>query len=328
MMPPRLRYLALCAAIGFGLQACADAGRGRPDLAARPGAPQGRGPVIAAPDAARAGGAFKIGTPYQIGGTWYYPKEDYDYSETGIASWYGPGFNGKLTANGEVYNQDDLTAAHRTLPMPSIVQVTNLDNGRSIKVRINDRGPFARSRIIDLSRRGAELLGFEQAGTAKVLVEIVEHESRQIASAALNGAAALDAPRAAPMVAVKAEPLPGTAAPTSAGSPAASQTALAVPHRLVSSVAPLDQSLDGVTTRPVGLSDIYVQAGAFTNFDNANRLRALLSQLGNVRIASALVEDKQFFRVQIGPIASVDEADRVLAMLLDNGHGEARVVVD
>ncbi len=324
----RLGLLAICAAVALGLQGCADTWRGRPDVAARPAAPQNRAPIVAAPKPARPGGEFKIGTPYQIAGTWYYPREDYTYRETGIASWYGPGFNGKVTANGEIYDQNDLTAAHRTLPMPSIVQVTNLDNGRSIKVRINDRGPFARSRIIDLSRRGAELLGFDHAGTAKVLVEIVEGESRQLASAALGREAAVDAPLAAPMVAVEAEALPGSAEPTSPGSPAASQTALATPRVVNSSVEPAGLSVNGVTTRPVGFNDIYVQAGAFTNFDNANRLRARLSQLGDVRIASALVEDKQFFRVQIGPIASVEEADRMLALLLDNGHDDARVVVD
>ncbi|MBO6783539.1 MAG: septal ring lytic transglycosylase RlpA family protein, partial [Alphaproteobacteria bacterium] len=105
-------------------------------------------------------GRYKIGDPYQIKGVWYYPAEDYQYSETGIASWYGPNFHGKKTANGETYNQNDLTAAHRTLPMPSAVRVTNLENGRSLVVRINDRGPFARGRIIDMSRRGAQLLGF------------------------------------------------------------------------------------------------------------------------------------------------------------------------
>ncbi|NBP73545.1 MAG: septal ring lytic transglycosylase RlpA family protein, partial [Alphaproteobacteria bacterium] len=112
-------------------------------------------------------GRYKVGSPYQINGAWYYPAEDFEYSETGIASWYGPNFHGKKTANGEDYNQNDLTAAHRTLPMPSAVRVTNLENGRSLVLRINDRGPFARGRIIDVSRRGAQLLGFEKNGVAK-----------------------------------------------------------------------------------------------------------------------------------------------------------------
>src|SRR5690349_12270675 len=101
---------------------------------------------------------YKLGKPYQIEGAWYYPKVDYDYSETGIASWYGPDFHGKSTANGEIFDQNALTAAHKTLPMPTIVRVTNLENGRSIEVRINDRGPFKNNRVIDLTRRGAQLL--------------------------------------------------------------------------------------------------------------------------------------------------------------------------
>ena len=87
-------------------------------------------------------GRYKIGSPYQIKGLWYYPAVDYNYNKTGIASWYGPGFDGKVTANGEIYDQNALTAAHKTLPMPSIVQVTNLENGRSIKVTINDTKPI------------------------------------------------------------------------------------------------------------------------------------------------------------------------------------------
>ncbi|NJO56597.1 MAG: septal ring lytic transglycosylase RlpA family protein, partial [Rhodospirillales bacterium] len=126
---------------------------------------------------------YKVGNPYQIKGLWYYPAIDYDYVEEGVASWYGPGFHGKTTANGETYDQNDMTAAHRTLPMPSIVTVTNLENGRSLKLRINDRGPFAYDRIIDVSRRGAQLLGFHRAGTTRVRVEIDAEESRQMALA-------------------------------------------------------------------------------------------------------------------------------------------------
>ncbi|MFN4282888.1 MAG: septal ring lytic transglycosylase RlpA family protein, partial [Alphaproteobacteria bacterium] len=129
-----------------------------------------------------AGGVYKVGTPYQIAGVWYYPAVDYEYDETGIASWYGQDFHGKVTANGEPYDMNAMTAAHRTLPMPSLVQVTNLENGRSVTLRINDRGPFARGRIIDLSRRAAQLLGVEKQGTAKVRVQILAEESRILAA--------------------------------------------------------------------------------------------------------------------------------------------------
>src|SRR5689334_5858306 len=129
-------------------------------------------------------GTYKVGNPYQIAGVWYRPAEDYAYDETGIASWYGEDFHGKYTANGEVFDLNAMTAAHRTLPMPSIVQVTNLENGRTVELRVNDRGPFARGRIIDVSRRAAQLLGFEQTGTAKVRVRILPEQSIQVASLA------------------------------------------------------------------------------------------------------------------------------------------------
>ena len=125
---------------------------------------------------------YKLGKPYQIDGAWYYPKVDYDYNETGIASWYGPDFHGKSTANGEVFDQNALTAAHKTLPMPTLVRVTNLENGRSIEVRINDRGPFVNNRIIDLTRRGAQLLGFEAQGTARVRVQVMKEDSILLAN--------------------------------------------------------------------------------------------------------------------------------------------------
>lgn len=117
-----------------------------------------------------ASGTVKIGKPYQIRGRWYRPEDDHDYRETGTASWYGPNFHGKPTANGERFDQNALTAAHRTLPMPSWVTVENLDNGREVMVRVNDRGPFAHNRIIDVSRRAAQLLGMEGAGVARVRV--------------------------------------------------------------------------------------------------------------------------------------------------------------
>ena len=132
-------------------------------------------------------GNFKVGDPYQVGGTWYYPKETYQYSETGIASWYGPGFSGKHTASGETYDDNELTAAHRTLQMPSLVRVTNLDNGKSVIVRVNDRGPYMRGRVMDVSTKAASLLGFRNIGTAKVRLDLLPQESLQIAAAARAG---------------------------------------------------------------------------------------------------------------------------------------------
>lgn len=139
---------------------------------------------------ANAAGYYKIGNPYQVAGLWYYPKEDYNYKEIGISSWYGPDFHNGITANGELYDMHGLTAAHRTLPLPSIVRVTNLQNGRSLVLRVNDRGPFVNNRVIDVSMRAAQLLGFKDQGTTQVQVEIMPEESKKLKEellAAANG---------------------------------------------------------------------------------------------------------------------------------------------
>jgi rare lipoprotein A len=124
-----------------------------------------------APKSARG---YVIGKPYQIAGKWYEPKDEPGYDKTGVASWYGPSFHGRLTANGETFDRAAVTAAHPTLPLPSYVRVTNLQNDRSIVVRVNDRGPFSHKRLIDVSERTAELLDFKKRGMAQVRVEYVD----------------------------------------------------------------------------------------------------------------------------------------------------------
>ena len=125
-------------------------------------------------------GYYKIGNPYEIDGITYTPKKYNYFEEIGEASWYGPDFHGKLTANGEIYDMNSLTAAHRTMPLPSIAEVTNLENGKSIKVRINDRGPFANDRIIDLSKESAERLDFKEKGVVNVRVKYLSEETEEL----------------------------------------------------------------------------------------------------------------------------------------------------
>jgi len=266
-------------------------------------------------------GEFKVGKPYQINGVWYYPAVDWEYRETGIASWYGPGFHGKKTANGETYNQNDLTAAHPTLPLPVMVQVTNLENGRSIKVRINDRGPFANGRIIDLSKRSAQLLGMEQKGTAKVLVEILPEESQQLVAVAQAKTPVVDdadLPEAAPVGQVEAKPLGGS---TAAAPPV---TAQASPVAVANVPAP-DGKVEQKNVQP---TQIFIQAGSFANPGNAEALRNSIARYGNAFVAVVRIGADTFYRVRIGPLASVDEADRTLASLIASGHPESRVVVE
>jgi rare lipoprotein A len=118
-------------------------------------------------------GHYKTGDPYQVGGIWYVPHEQPDYDQVGIASWYGDAFQMKATANGEIFDLNQFSAAHTTLPLPSMVEVTNLANGRKLTVRVNDRGPFVGGRIIDLSHAAARELGYDRQGTARVRVRYV-----------------------------------------------------------------------------------------------------------------------------------------------------------
>ena len=272
-------------------------------------------------------GPYKIGKPYQVKGVWYYPQADYNYNETGIASWYGPGFHAKQTANGETYDENDLTAAHKTLPMPSLVRVTNLENGRSIVVRINDRGPFVNNRIIDMSRRGAQLLAFEQNGTAKVRVELMKDESMLLAAkaSAKGGDTVSPPPAAAPAGAVTAQALPPVGG---AAAPAAATPAKPVQQSAIGAIQ-TPQVTGQVSVVPVKASNIFIQAGAFLRQANAQQLQLKLSSLGHqTSITPFMLNQQRFYRVQLGPIASVEEADKLLQRLIDNGHPDARIAVN
>jgi rare lipoprotein A len=290
------------------------------------------------PTAGTAGlgkGLYKVGKPYQVDSIWYYPKEDWSYDETGIASWYGEEFHGRYTANGEVFDLNGLTAAHHTLPLPSIVQVTNLENGRSLELRVNDRGPFAGARIIDVSRQAAQLLGFERNGTAKVRVRLLTAETMQAqAVARRNGSeevpgGPIEVAQAAPRTTVDAKPLatlPGTqVAP-------APQTASIIAVKAGPTPEPLavDPPLSGKVTMGTARpnAQIYIQAGAFAQMDNADRVRQRIAGLGSAQITAVRVNGNNLFRVRLGPIASVDEADRMLSRVLATGLPDARIVVD
>lgn len=285
-------------------------------------------------------GTFKVGKTYKVEGQTYTPREQYDLVETGIASWYGPGFDGKKTANGEIFDKRELTAAHRTLQMPSLVRVTNLDNGKSVIVRINDRGPFKRNRVIDLSEKAAELLAFKNIGTAKVKLEVLEQESLRVAQAARMG----QSTRGFELAAAEQQPLGDSfetaVYDTSSGSvsvqPVGRET-LTVPSDVG---APVGTALPGhirngefypdpiVIERPVTKTNIYVQAGAFSVYDNASHLRDKLSAFSNAVVNEADVRGQHFYRVRLGPVANVNEADQLLNRVVNSGHKEAIIVVE
>jgi len=276
-------------------------------------------------------GAYKVGRPYQIKGVWYYPKVDADYDETGIASWYGHPFHGRATANGAIYDMNALTAAHKTLPMPTRVRVTNLENGRSLVMTVNDRGPFVHGRVIDVSRRGAQLLGFYRQGTAKVRVTVLGGAAptyvaekvetppeKKKALPALPQAEVTSATLPPPPGVKEAEEKPKQPA---APAPPASADDKAVPQ-------PTAPSGDVQYVPVSGHTDLYVQAGAFISAMKANVMRVRLGYIGPTRVTTVFVDGQEMFRVRIGPLPTVERADSALADVIQAGVSNARIVVD
>jgi len=246
----------------------------------------------------QANPVVKIGKPYQVFGIWYYPSDDRQYDQRGIASWYGPGFHTMDTANGERYDQDDITAAHKTLPMPSYVEVENLMNGRKLTVRVNDRGPFVDGRIIDLSRRSAQLLGVDKAGTAKVRVRRVFPDAETIAQLA---------------------PLTKFTNRNQAETEAPALPKASLPMAKVS----LSPSSSAALQHVVTTGSYWLQVAALGDAGRISWLRSYLSAFGDVATeptASGLT------RVRLGPYSDSGTANALLAQLRNAGYNEARLV--
>jgi rare lipoprotein A len=343
-------------------------------------------------------GDYKVGDPYQINGEWYRPAENPEYDEVGVASWYGEAFHGRPTANGSTYDMNALTAAHKTLPMPSMVHVTNLENGRSLTLTVNDRGPFVPGRVIDVSRRASQLLGFHDEGTAQVrvravrdaapapLIQVAQAETDRVetdavaveplqivdfadifpapppitpaASAAVvdedlsqtsSSTGDIDAAETAhwePLNAVEltrdlveleapTEPVtrgsvPGIAmdaGPVDLFPETASEDAMPATVDLAEIAAP--QVIEPDSGRISGPAvSMYIQAGSFTNVDNAQRLSATLARLGPAHMTRAVVGGREFYRVRIGPIATLEETNAMLDRVIAAGYPEALPVAD
>lgn len=300
----RLGWWLGCAAL-LALAGCAVAPRNIDEvLGGRDGAPPMPPDVSKIPDAVpHREPLSKYGNPpsYQVAGrTYYVMASSHGYRERGVASWYGTKFHGRRTSSGEPYDMYSMTAAHRTLPLPTYVRVTNLRNERSVVLRVNDRGPFHADRVIDLSYAAAARLGILGPGTG--LVEVT----------ALNP----DAPDEAPNVATRlasSGPVAGSleAAPTAARAP---QTPRAK--------APAAQSHDPA---------LFLQVGAFMEASNAERLQSrLLHALleAPTRITEASAASRPIYRVRVGPLDSVQQADSLAERLRAMGIAETRIVVD
>lgn len=271
---------------------------------------------------------YKLGRPYQVAGVWYYPNFDAYYDETGIASWYGADFHGRPTANGERYDMNELTAAHKTLPLPSRVRVTNLENGRALILRVNDRGPFVAGRIIDVSRRGAQLLGFQKNGIAKVRVEYLDLAPVTMLASNKPKTVVAGASSTDEVQSVKASPPPDVA----------TQPIGAPPKRPVTQPAGIVEEDEGggfmaanaaepPTSVHSGAPPLFIQVGAFTDRRNALSLSGRLTSLGQVIIAPAARNGTTLYRVRVGPIASLRDADDMLDRLIRAGFSQSQLIV-
>lgn len=283
------------------------------------------------PPIASGGGTYKVGEPYQIAGVWYYPREEPEYDETGIGSWYGAQFHGRLTANGEIFDRNAITAAHPTLPMPINARVTNLENGRSIVVRINDRGPFVNGRIIDLSEAAAELLDYRVQGTARVRVTFLGRAELDGSRTLLTGEAT------PPEIATAVPAVPTGVVATDALAPVPG--AAIAPERPVQALPQPQQQQEQSFSGPPGVdgqvvqvpvptqTGIYIQAGAFGEFENANRVASTLAFAG-AQISRIEREGATLFRVRMGPYQDVMAADAALFEVQSAGHTDARFVIE
>ena len=279
--------LGLCAAVG--LSGCL--------TRAPPPPPLPPPPPIAPPETVqdivpRVEPRSRYGNPpfYEVFGKRYYVlSSSADYVERGVASWYGPGFHKIRTSTGETYDMYGMTAAHKTLPLPAYVRVTNLQNGRSVVVRVNDRGPFVGNRIIDLSYTAASRLDMLRNGTAMV-------EVRALTPGAATPAA-----------------IPVTAAPSATPSTATN----AVPAA-------------ATPAAPAPRAALFIQAGAFADPANAERLAARLrgGTYGTIFVRDDLIAGRRMYRVRIGPVADVPAFDRLVAALEGAGVHDAHLAMD
>lgn len=246
----------------------------------------------------RANPHYKLGAPYKIDGRWYTPKVEPDYVEVGVASWYGDAFHGRLTANGEIFDKGRISAAHRTLPMPTVVEVENIENGRRIVVRVNDRGPFAKDRIIDLSHAAADALGFTARGTAKVRV-------RYLGEAHLAELA--PAPGAAPRIRALA------ATPTA--SPGGDRLAALIADNAGASPA-----------LPARSTDLWVEVAEVENVADLQGMRLYIPGEGPMALHSTAKDGRTVQSVRLGPFLSEALASASLSRAREAGFGAARII--
>ena len=240
-------------------------------------------------------GRYQLGPSYSLNGAQIIPRENLTYRETGLAGWYGNGLDGAVTANGERLNSQLLTFAHRTLPFSTIARLTNTATGRSVVARVNDRGPIETDRLIDVTTRIAQELGFSQAGRAQVLVEVLEAETRTVATLT-GGRIGLT--------------------PNVPNSPSFQTQSTAVSR---------EQTIQPTINSPhTGVSgSVVIQAGSFSDQGNALRLQATLAPIGEVNIQALNANGRPFWRVFVGPFVTESEARIALGRVVAAGATDA-----
>lgn len=315
-----LSAIPVLIAVGLVLASCSSHNKQHAsrDPFAGKGSPHypGTGPVP------MGGGRYHVGQPYQVAGRWFTPREEPSYDKKGTASWYGEAFNRRMTSNGEWFDMNRLTAAHPTLPLPSYVKVTNTDNGRSVVVRVNDRGPFVGTRMIDMSKRAAVALGFKGQGMAPVRVQLIgpaplDDNGRHLA--AMNE----ELQRGTPLRRMIA----------AAGGKRGSEVQIAAAE---SNPEPVEHVTTVAYTEPeqeVQAPDFgddesyYVQVGSFADPSNAERAREELAAAWPVQVAELNGANGTVYRVRVGPIADRPDADTALEHVVFLGHRDARVII-
>lgn len=296
-----MRQLVVCAAaIAITLTGCSSKKSEKLDPFAGIGSPyyKGSGPLP------NGGGKYHVGKPYQVAGRWFKPQEQPRYDKSGTASWYGEAFHRRKTSNGEWFDMNDMTAAHPTLPLPSYAKVTNLENGREIIVRINDRGPFVGTRIIDLSKRSADALGFRNQGKADVRVQ-------WIANAPINDSG--QHLLAMNQAMGQGENISGLRQIASRAAPSA-RPSVQVADARDTEAAPIQFN------RGFG-----IQVGSFADQSNALAAMAMVSDFADARLVTAETDDGMRYRPVIGPVRGQAEALQILEQVQNAGFRDARL---
>jgi rare lipoprotein A len=269
---------------------------------------------------------YVLGDAYEVQGIWYYPRRNYRTEQTGLATVYGDG-HAPLTTDGERFDQAALAAAHRTLPLPAIARVTDLETGRQVVVRINDRGPSNPGRLIAVTRRTAALLGFPRDGVARVRLEVLGGETRAAVEAAGGDSDARLAIATAPVGAVIATELP--APPGVRTAPVRRPATLpSPPDRAPAANAPPPLRLpEWVSETAPQPGTLWIELDEFGHFNDARRQAARVRRLAPVT-ERAQTGRETSYRVRIGPVSSVAAADQALTDVIGAGITDARIVVE